>query len=109
MLNGLQVKLSELTLQRSQLESAEFQVDQLTSQRDLAKTTYGALSAQISSAQAEVAANGLVARVVGEAGPAVLVSDKTLLNTLIAAMTAFVVAAICVWVLEWWRSSSEEG
>jgi hypothetical protein len=107
--SGLAPMESELTLQRSQLESAEFQVDQLTSQRDLAKTTYGALSAQISSAQAEVAANGLVARVVGEAGPAVLVSDKTLLNTLIAAMTAFVVAAICVWVLEWWRSSSEEG
>ena len=107
--SGLASMESELTLQRSQLESAEFQVDQLTSQRDLAKTTYGALSAQISSAQAEVAAIGLVARVVGEAGPAVLVSDKTLLNTLIAAMTAFVVAAICVWVLEWWRSSSEEG
>jgi uncharacterized protein involved in exopolysaccharide biosynthesis len=106
--NGLTQMESELTLQRSQLESAQYQLDQLTTERDFAKTTYGALAAQIGSAQAEIAAKGTVARVVGEAGPATLIPNNVVSNAILAGITAFFLVAVCVLALEWWRSESKE-
>ena len=98
---------AQLAQLHTQLESAQFQVQQLETQRDLAKTAFGVLSGQISSTQAEVAASGSVARVVGKAGPAALVGSKVLTNTLVVAISAFLAVVILVWLRDWWRSQSD--
>ncbi len=100
---------TQLTSLRSQLESAQSKIDQLQTQRDLAKTTFGSLTAQINSTQAEVAANGQVARVAGKAGPARLVPSRVSLNTALGGISGFMVVAVLVWLLEWWRSGGLAG
>jgi phage shock protein A len=97
---------SQLAQIHTQLESAQFRVEELETQRDLAKAAFGVLSAQMSSAQAEVAANGSVARVVGKAGPAVLVASKVVTNTLLVGVSAFIAVVVLIWLLEWWRGGN---
>ncbi len=99
-------QLSDL---RTQRESAQFQVNQLTDQRDLAESVYKAASSQLSSTRIEVIASGQVARVAGKAvQPRQISTSQALANAILAGITGM--ALVILWVLarEWWRNSDTE-
>ncbi len=99
---------AQLGTLRSQMESAQYEVDQLTARRDAAKASLLALSLQLSATRAQVAANDQAARVIGEAGIAIPVGSKAPMNAFIAGAIGFIVVCGLVLLLDWWRNGSKE-
>ncbi|MGZ6315891.1 MAG: hypothetical protein ACXWNQ_01400 [Anaerolineales bacterium] len=105
--NGLTQTEKQLAGIRAQSESAQFHVDQLTQQRDLAETAFKILSNQLSSVRGEVAAYGQVARIAGQAMPPTSASSRrSLLNAIVAGALAFILSVVAIYLGEWWRSSA---
>jgi hypothetical protein len=96
----MDMQLSDL---HTQWESAQFQVNKLVEQRDLAKISYETVFSELGSTRIEVAANGQVARVAGKAiRPAAPVS-RVAVNTIVAGLAALMLTAFACLIIDWWR------
>lgn len=90
-----------------ELETANYQLTQLTTERDLALNAYQALSAQLEEIQIDLAREDVVAKIVGQAlPPETPISNRTLMKTVIAGALAFVLSCFGVLLINWWKSPS---
>ena len=87
------------------LESANYQLIQLTTERDLAYNAYQALSAQLEEVRIDLAREDVIAKVAGRALPIDQpVSNRTLMKTLSAAALAFALSCFGVLFINWWKA-----
>lgn len=90
------------------LENAQYQVDQLTVERDLSLQSYEALSNQVAEVQITLSQDEKVAQVAGQALPPDDHSaPSTLLNTAITAAAGGFLTVTYVLVMSWWKSSPQ--
>ncbi len=93
-------QLSDL---HKQWESAQFELDKLTDQRDLAKQAYETVAGELGTTRVEVAANGQVARVAGRAIPSLTPTSRVAVNTVVAGLGALLLTAFICFLIDWWR------
>jgi uncharacterized protein involved in exopolysaccharide biosynthesis len=93
-------QLSDL---HKQWESAQFELNKLTDQRDLAKQSYETVSGELSTTRVEVAANGQVARVAGRSIPSLAPTSRVAVNTVVAGLGALLLTAFICFLIDWWR------
>jgi uncharacterized protein involved in exopolysaccharide biosynthesis len=104
---NLQNRVTSLT---KDLEAAQYAKTQLTVQRDLAQTTYQALSNQAEELRIALTQKDQTAKVAGYAlTPTKPSGPRTLVNTLIAGVLGLVLASTFVLAWEWWNSPEEPG
>jgi capsular polysaccharide biosynthesis protein len=104
----LQAKLEQLkqdiTTATLALESANYQLTQLTTERNLALNAYQALSAQLEETRIDLARDDLAAKVASRALPTVQpIPNRTLMITMIAGVLAFALACFGALVINWWK------
>lgn len=101
-------KRAEITTLTTDLESAQYQLDQLTIQRDIKKQSYSALSNQVAEIQISIAQNDQVAKVAGQALPPVKASGpRTLLYTAIAGAAGLFISAMVILLWIWWKTPTQ--
>jgi uncharacterized protein involved in exopolysaccharide biosynthesis len=102
---GLDQLDQEITSAAIAYESANYQLTQLTTERDLALNAYQALSAQLEETRIDVAREDVVAKLVGKAlPPKIPESNRTLMKTALAGALAFVFSCFGVLFIHWWKS-----
>jgi exonuclease VII small subunit len=96
---------ADMTAATLALESANYQLTQLTTERDRALNAYQALSAQLEETRIDLARDDLIAKVAGQAlPPESPVSNRTLVTTMIAGALALVLSCFGVLFINWWRA-----
>jgi succinoglycan biosynthesis transport protein ExoP len=107
-LNGqVSQQTADITTQATELEDAQYQIDQLTVQRDLNLEAYKALSSHEVEVKITLSQNDQAAKIAGEALPPEKPSGpRSLINTAIAGAAGFVLAILAVLVLNWWKTSA---
>jgi uncharacterized protein involved in exopolysaccharide biosynthesis len=99
-------KSSKITYLSARYESARYELDKLTLQRDLSRQAYEALSTHAVEVQILSANNDQVAKVAGQAlPPASPSSPKTMINTAVAGLLGLALATGFVLTWDWWKSS----
>jgi capsular polysaccharide biosynthesis protein len=106
---GLQANLEQLkqdiTAATLALEAADYQLTQLTTERDLALNAYRALSAQLEETRIDLARDDVTAKVASRAlPPQQPISNRTLMKTMIAGVLAFALACFGVLLINWWKT-----
>jgi len=87
------------------LEIAEYQLTQLTTERDLALDAYQALSAQLEETRIDLARDDVTAKVASRAlPPEEPISNSALMKTMIAGVLAFALACFGVLLIHWWKA-----
>jgi capsular polysaccharide biosynthesis protein len=98
----------DITMATLELEAANYQLTQLTTERDLALNTYQALSAQLTETEIDLNRVDLTAKVASQALPPLQpISNRTLVKTIIAFTLAFILSCLGVLLLNWWRSPAQ--
>jgi uncharacterized protein involved in exopolysaccharide biosynthesis len=89
------------------LEEANYQVNQLTVQRDLALSAYNALSSQQAETNIALAQGDALAKVASQAlPPEEDVGPHSVLNAAAAGILGLVVSVFAIFGYEWWKSTS---
>lgn len=90
------------------LENANYQINQLTEDRDLAVSEYQALTAQKSEIDMDLKREDPAAKIASQAlPPRQPVSSGTLLKTAVVGILAFILACFGALVLNWWKAPSQ--
>jgi uncharacterized protein involved in exopolysaccharide biosynthesis len=96
---------TRITEQAVALETAQFQISQFTVQRDLALSTYQALSNQTVETRIGLSQGNQAAKVAALAlPPSVASGPRATVNALIAGGMAFVLTIFGALAINWWRS-----
>jgi uncharacterized protein involved in exopolysaccharide biosynthesis len=94
----------EITQAAYDLETAEYQLKRLTTERDLTLETYQALSAQLEETNIDLARGDLTAKIASSGlAPQLPASNRTLIKTLIAGVLAFAMACFGALLVSWWK------
>ncbi|MCJ7624693.1 MAG: hypothetical protein MUO76_14420, partial [Anaerolineaceae bacterium] len=95
-------KISQLSVE---LESERHQVEVLTQNRDLARSTFKALSSQLAESRIIETQNGNTAKIGSKAvvanGPS---SPSKIINGIIAGISGFFVTILGIFISEWWNA-----
>jgi uncharacterized protein involved in exopolysaccharide biosynthesis len=90
---------------QSNLESAHYQVYQLTMQRDLALNAYQALTSQVEETHIALTQDDQVAKVAGQALPPERpTGPRALLNGVIAGALGLLISVLFALVNKWWKT-----
>ena len=103
---GLEDQLSQVAVD---LETATFQLNQLTTKRDLAQNSYQALSSLEEETQISLSQNDRTVKVASKAIPnEKAVGPQSARNGLIAGAMMFILAVFFVLIWNWWAAPEEE-
>ena len=95
---------SNITQLSVNLEAEKHNIEELTLERDLAKTTYLALANQLEEIQIIQTQEGDTAKIGAEAiEPTRPSSPSLLINTFLAGFTGFLLAVSGVLIMDWWN------
>ncbi len=101
---------SEITDTSADLEAEQYQVTQLTTQRDLALSAYQALSSQVVEAQITLAQNDRVVKVAGQAQPPESASGpRASLYGAVSGAAGLFLSVCMILLVQWWRSPAQPG
>jgi len=107
LLASKQAKEDEITDLGTQYEEAQYNITQLTVQRDLDLKAYEALSSHMEELRITLSQNDQSVKVAGLALPPVNPSGpQTLFITVGAGAVGFVLAAFLVLLISWWKSTN---
>ena len=97
-----------VTTLATDLENANYQLTQLTVQRDLSLQAYQALSSQAVEVQITLSQNDQVAKIAGLALPPEEPSGpRSAINGVIAGALGFLVSTALVFLLNWWKTQPD--
>ena len=92
------------------LETAKYEKDQLTIQRDLALTAYQALSSQAEETRISLSQKDQTSKIAGRALPPPEPSGPSAVrNAIVAGALGFILAASLVLVRSWWEAETPTG
>jgi uncharacterized protein involved in exopolysaccharide biosynthesis len=97
----------DITKATLELEAADYQLTQLTTERDLALNAYQAVSAQFEETQIELDREDPTAKVASQAlTPQQPISNHTLMKTILAGVLALALSCFGALLINWWRASA---
>jgi uncharacterized protein involved in exopolysaccharide biosynthesis len=90
---------------QSNLESAHYQMNQLTMQRDLALNAYQALNSQVEETHIALTQNDQVAKIAGQALPPERpTGPRASLNGVIAGALGLLISVLFALITNWWKT-----
>ncbi len=102
-----EAKVEEIASIAANLETAQYQVAQLTVQRDLSSRAYQALSSHVEEVQISLSQDDQAVKIAGQALPPERPSGpRSSLNAAVAGAVGFALSVFTVLVLGWWKSTA---